>query len=89
MITMNIFDFIPKHLRDNLMAEQGSVSSIGSLTATNQTTSRAFTSDLGQSTEALAPETTTILHEWEQTCYSAWVEMEQDICGCSVSVSQS
>jgi len=85
-IIMNIFDFIPQHLRANLISDQGLADS---LNVTVHLSSRAGDRDQINPSEANALDANAILHEWEQTCYLAWVEMEQDIYCGSTPVSQS
>lgn len=79
---MNIFDFIPPHLR----ASQDSQNS-ASETVNPSIQISANSTFAPQQDELLVPAQMTrpeqyklMLQEWEHACYSEWVEMEQDIC---------
>jgi hypothetical protein len=75
---MNIFDFIPSHLRAPGDSKNAVMEPIDTISGA---------SPHSQQIESLAPSHLTrpdqyklMLQEWEQACYSEWVEMEQDIC---------
>jgi hypothetical protein len=81
---MNIFDFIPNHLRTNLTSDRSPAAPSNSAFCPSTTSHPQDNAEFGDATAA-----DTVLQEWEQTCYSAWVEMEEDIYCFSAPLPQS
>lgn len=79
---MNIFDFIPPHLRTSQDSQHSAKDPINPpiQTASNLTFYPQQDELLVPSHIARPEQYKLMLQEWEQACYSEWVEMEQDIC---------
>lgn len=76
---MNIFDFVPSHLWANQDRNRTEVDAKNAASMSTHSSLSKMPESFMLSSVTKLEQYTLMLQEWEQTCYSEWVEMEQDI----------